>query len=167
MTGTPALFALTTAGTISREPLGTMASAPTPRWTRFSTICSCAFGSISRSGASTTSVSPRLSAAACAPLTMSTKNGLFIVFGTSATTGFDAASLPRLQATSASAANNWTTLNRRGRGGCSFNRGGRGGRRGHQLIVVGVLCVLRVLRGSNEVQPASSAAKKWAVIAFL
>src|SRR5712691_1230416 len=53
----------------------------------FSTICICFSTSISRSAACTCSVTPRRSAASWAPRRMSTKNGWFNVFSTSATVG--------------------------------------------------------------------------------
>src|SRR5262245_30040529 len=53
----------------------------------FSTICICFSTSISRSAACTCSVTPSRSAASCAPRRMSTKNGWFSVFSTSATVG--------------------------------------------------------------------------------
>src|SRR6185295_1425447 len=87
MIGTFASLALTSAETISREPLGVMHSAWTPVWIRFSTICICFSTSISRSAACTCSVTPRRSAASCAPRRMSTKYGWFSVFSTSATVG--------------------------------------------------------------------------------
>src|SRR5947209_7815951 len=66
----------------------------------FSTICICFSTSISRSAACTCSVTPRRSAASCAPRRMSTKNGWFSVLSTSATVGLPAVAVelvPRLQ----------------------------------------------------------------------
>ena len=59
-----------------------------PVWIRFSTICICFSTSTSRSAACTTSSTPSRSAASCAPVCMSMKNGLFRVFSTRATRGF-------------------------------------------------------------------------------
>ena len=92
--GTLASFALTSADTISREPLGVMQSAWMPVWIMFSTICICFSTSISRSAACTCSVTPSRSAASCAPRRMSTKNGWFSVFSTSATVGLAVPALP-------------------------------------------------------------------------
>src|SRR6266705_6432623 len=100
MIGTFASLALTSAETISREPLGVMHSAWTPVWIRFSTICICFSTSISRSAACTWSVTPRRSAASCAPRRMSTKNGWFSVLSTNATVGLPlvvVVVVPRLQ----------------------------------------------------------------------
>src|SRR5260370_27592294 len=66
----------------------------------FSTICICFSTSISRSAACSCSVTPRRSAASCAPRRMSTKNGWFSVLSTSATVGLPALPVevaPRLQ----------------------------------------------------------------------
>ena len=103
--GTLASFALTSAETISREPLGVIASTLMPVCIRFSTICICLSTSISRSAACTCSVTPRRSAASCAPRRMSTKNGWFSVLSTSATVGLSsAAGASRLQDTGAASA---------------------------------------------------------------
>src|ERR1041385_125290 len=59
-----------------------------PVWIMFSTICICFSTSISRSAACTCSVTPRRSAASCAPRRISTKNGWFSVLRTSAMVGF-------------------------------------------------------------------------------
>ena len=80
--------ALTSADTISRDPLGVIASTSMPVCSRFSTICICLSTSISRSAACTCRVTPSRSAASCAPRRMSTKNGWFSVFSTSATVFF-------------------------------------------------------------------------------
>ena len=76
-----------------------MHSAWTPVWIRFSTICICFSTSISRSAACTWSVTPRRSAASCAPRRMSTKNGWFSVLSTNATVGLPVVVVvvPRLQ----------------------------------------------------------------------
>ncbi len=87
-TGIPAALALAMAGTISFEPLGVMASAPTLVWIRFSMICICLSTSTSRSAACTTRVTPSRSASACAPRCISMKKGLFRVLSTRATVGF-------------------------------------------------------------------------------
>src|SRR6185503_17012021 len=87
MIGTLASRALTSADTISREPLGVIASAWMPVWIRFSTICICFSTSISRSAACTCKVTPSRSAASCAPRRMSTKKGWLSVLSTSATVG--------------------------------------------------------------------------------
>src|SRR5262245_39621629 len=58
-----------------------------PVWIRFSTICICFSTSISRSAACTCSVTPRRSAASCAPRRISTKKGWLSVLSTSATVG--------------------------------------------------------------------------------
>src|SRR3954470_2639490 len=92
MIGTFASRAFTSADTISREPLGVIASAWIPVWIRFSTICICFSTSISRSAACTCSVTPSRSAASCAPRRMSTKYGWFNVFRTSAMVGLPGAS---------------------------------------------------------------------------
>src|SRR4029077_3129342 len=72
----------------------------------FSTICICFSTSISRSAACTCSVTPRRSAAACAPRRMSTKNGWLSVFSTSATVGLPPPDegAPRLHDSDAAAA---------------------------------------------------------------
>ena len=92
------------AGTISFEPLGVMARAPTLVWIRFSMICICLSTSTSRSAACTTRVMPSRSASACAPRCISMKKGLFRVLSTRATVGFAAspsfAAGARLQAMS-------------------------------------------------------------------
>src|SRR5262245_26505091 len=76
-----------------------------PVWIRFSTICICFSTSISRSAACTCSVTPRRSAASCAPRRISTKKGWLSVLSTSATVGLPlvVVVVPRLHDTESAA----------------------------------------------------------------